>query len=115
MITATLRVDSPRAALVCSRVLARRRPWRVRARAWLVAHAEASAIRVMPVALGRDAPACGAPRSARSGTSPGRAPTWSAGWPSAMARPRKKPSSRASFPIPSRASMFAEPTALAAR
>jgi hypothetical protein len=53
MFSTCLRVDSPRTALVCARVLARRRPWSKRAKAWLVAHAEAAAIALVPAALGR--------------------------------------------------------------
>ncbi len=53
MLVACLRVDSPRAAIVCARVLMRRRQWRKRAKAWLLAHAEASAIGLIPAAFGR--------------------------------------------------------------
>ena len=52
MIISALRVDSPRAALVCARVLVRRKPWRLRARAWLTAHAETAAIGLIPVVFG---------------------------------------------------------------
>ena len=53
MLVACLRVDSPRAAIVCARVLMRRRQWRKRAKEWLLAHAEASAIGLIPAAFGR--------------------------------------------------------------
>ncbi len=53
MLLACLRVDSPRAAIVCARVLMRRRQWRRRAKAWLLAHAEASVIGLIPQAFGR--------------------------------------------------------------
>ena len=54
MLTACLRIDSPRSALVASRVMMRRRPWRARAKAWLLEHAEPTAIAVIPTAFGRE-------------------------------------------------------------
>jgi hypothetical protein len=54
MLTACLRIDSPRAALVASRVMMRRRAWRVRAKAWLLEHAEPAAIAVIPATFGRE-------------------------------------------------------------
>ncbi len=53
MFTACLRVCSPRTALVCARVIARRRPWAERAKQWILAHAEAAAIALIPIAFGR--------------------------------------------------------------
>lgn len=54
MLTACLRIDSPRSALVAARVMMRRRPWRARAKAWLLEHAEPAAIAVIPAAFGRE-------------------------------------------------------------
>ncbi len=51
MFSACLRVDSPRTALVCARVIARRRPWGKRAKAWLLEHAEAAAVGLIPAAF----------------------------------------------------------------
>ncbi len=53
MLLACMRVDSPRAALVCARVMMRRRTWRKRAKEWLLAHPEAAAIGLIPAAFGR--------------------------------------------------------------
>lgn len=53
LFSSCLRVDAPRTALVCARVMARRRPWAKRAKAWLAAHAETAAIALIPVAFGR--------------------------------------------------------------
>jgi hypothetical protein len=54
MLTAALRIDSPRSALVAARVMMRRRPWRARAKAWLLEHAEPAAIALIPAAFGRE-------------------------------------------------------------
>jgi hypothetical protein len=52
ILEACLRVDSPRAALVCARLLAKRIERR-RATAWLLEHAEPAAIALIPAVLGR--------------------------------------------------------------
>ncbi|HEY1956874.1 MAG TPA: DUF4132 domain-containing protein [Polyangiaceae bacterium] len=53
-VTALLRVDSPRSALMTARLYARRRIARKRAREWLLAHDEAAAAGLLPTVLGRE-------------------------------------------------------------
>jgi len=54
LLHACLRVDSPRSAMVVARLLARRRSFRKRARAWLLEHPEAAVVGLVPPALGRE-------------------------------------------------------------
>ncbi len=54
MLVAALRIDSPRSALVAARVMMRRRPWRARAKTWLLDHAEPAAMALIPASFGRE-------------------------------------------------------------